>query len=94
MDEPKTILEKGTRIRTSKILGSSNGMCVRLEYIDNRRKDALGIIGGVVGGHGGDVYWVEHDDGKMAVYGWMEFDLEDPPARSIYDRLLEEEPLL
>ncbi len=53
-------------------LNSTRGFAIRQEYINNRRLGALGIIKGFVGGHGGDVWWVEHD-GTVAPYCFDEF---------------------
>lgn len=49
--------------------------------------NARGVIRGIVGGHGGDVYWVQHGtDGAgepvVATYGWWEFELDNGPKSS------------
>lgn len=75
MQEPESILSNGTRVRTDRTLGSTVGMLVKQQYLDARRSNAEGTIKGWVTGHGGDVYWVQHDDGTVAAYGWMEFEL-------------------
>jgi hypothetical protein len=81
MNEPETILPNGTRIRTSNPLDSTAGFMVKEKHLQARKPGAVGIITGIVGGHGGDVYWVAHFDTDVtAAYGWMEFELE--PAKN------------
>jgi len=80
MDEPSTILDSGTRIRTNKVLTSTGGFLIAQKHLDVRKPDVIGVIMGIVGGHGGDVYWVAHiGDTCRAAYGWMDFELE--PAK-------------
>lgn len=80
MKEPTTILPQGTRIRTSDPLHSTGGFLIREKHVEQRKAATVGAICGIVGGHGGDVYWVAHIGGTcMAAYGWMEFELE--PAK-------------
>jgi len=62
MEEPKHILVPGTRIVTHDVLGSIAGMLVKPQHLENRRFNTPGVIGGWVPGHGGDVYWVSHED--------------------------------
>lgn len=95
MEEPKTILEAGTRIRTDKVLGSPAGIFVKEKYLQERKPDTVGIIRGWVAGHGGDIYWVQHEgcegtDG-IAAYGWMEFELEPTPAPTVWEHLSKDE---
>ena len=74
MDEPKVIIKSGTRIQTQHI--NSESLFVSQKHIDARKSEAIGVITGIVGGHGGDVYWVAHiGDTCMAAYGWWEFEL-------------------
>jgi len=87
MEEPQYILESGTKIVTHTNLCGTGGMLVKDQYLKARRPDAHGTIRNWVAGHGGDVYWVEHDDDKtIAVYGWMEFELVPTPPVSRFDR--------
>lgn len=74
MQQPKTILETGTRVRTSSQLDTAN---FRVDHIDQRRANAPGEIHGVVGGFGGDVYWIRHGAAPfiIAPYGFWEFEL-------------------
>lgn len=90
MIEPAQVLGAGTKVITHETLGSITGMLVKPQHLDARRPSTVGTIGGWVPGHGGDVYWVEHDTvaGKpIAVYCFTEFELV---PRHRFDR---EEPL-
>lgn len=77
MNQPQHILKNGTRIKTRAQLDSMVGMIVPAQYLTTRRVSAEGIIRGVVGGHGGDLYYVEHDthDLHYAVYCFTEFEV-------------------
>jgi hypothetical protein len=93
MEEPDQVLGAGTKVITHEVLGSITGMLVKQHHLDNRRPNTPGVIGGWVPGHGGDVYWVSHEDvpGKpIAVYCWTEFELVPAPPRLRFER---EEPV-
>ena len=52
-------------------------MMIAQRYLDARKPNQTGTIAGVVGGHGGDVYWVKPDDGgEVAAYCFSEFELK------------------
>jgi hypothetical protein len=87
MQQPSQILANGTMVRTSGRLDSTAGMSVEPEYLKTRRSNALGKISGVVGGHGGDVYWVTHAGGAIAAYCFSEFELA-----AVWESLPEEAP--
>lgn len=74
MKQPSLILAEGTEVQTHTDLVFPDFM-VHPTNIANRTPGAKGKIAGVVGGHGGDVYWVDHGDDKSAAYGWWEFEL-------------------
>jgi len=75
MQEPTKVLAPGTRVITNK-LHSTKGMLITAKHLDVRASGIKGTIRGYVPGHGGDIYWVEHDDTKeVGAYGWHEFDL-------------------
>ena len=60
----------GTKVKTelNKKRGTK-GMLIRQDYLDNRKDKITGTVRGYVAGHGGDVWWVEHDeDKKVAAY--------------------------
>ena len=76
MQEPSVILANLTRIRTSERLDGTGGMLISEHHLSQRKPNAIGAICGIVGGHGGDVYFVAHLGAtSMAAYGWWEFDL-------------------
>jgi len=62
------------RVRTNKILGSTEGIFVEKRHLDARRPDKEGVLKGYVEGHGGDVWWVIHDDHTIAAYKLDEFE--------------------
>ena len=74
-------------------LGSTNGMLIQQHYLDARREGAIGIIDGSVAGHGGDVWWVRHENSsEIGAYVFHEFDIYDgmlpepePESDSIFD---------
>lgn len=78
MEQPEYVLASGVKICTHEALHPTTGMLIKREYLDRRRPGATGTIKGYVAGHGGDIYWVEHEDDKsVSAYGWMEFELAE-----------------
>lgn len=75
MKQPYSFLDNGTRIHTHKKLKPITGLLVAPKHIEARKPNAPGVIDGVVGGHGGDVYWVRHGQ-DVAAYSFSEFELE------------------
>jgi hypothetical protein len=73
MKQPEYLLNTGTRVRTH-----DHEFTCALPGV--RRRNAVGKIKGVVGGMGGDVYWVDHDDGARGAYCFDEFELEPESA--------------
>ncbi len=72
---PKTYMEEGRypkegdRALVVK-LGSEAGIIVTPEHFDVRRQGASGTVRGYVAGHGGDVWWVHHDESsEIGAYG-------------------------
>jgi hypothetical protein len=69
--------------------------------LNARKPNATGWIVGIVGGHGGDVYWVAHTSKKpetgdtipgnlTGAYCFTEFELVPPPPKTLYDFLNED----
>jgi hypothetical protein len=72
---PTYILENGTKIRTHATLEPTTGMMIGPGNLSMRKPSADGVIRGVVGGHGGDVYWVHHEGSVLlAPYCYTEFE--------------------
>lgn len=69
-------LSTGTRIRTHATLGTTTGMMVASQHLTARTPDTLGAIAGIAGGHGGEVYFVEHGS-TIGAYCWDEFELAE-----------------
>ena len=80
MDEPTHVLADGTKVVTgvscSGPVGSA-GILVKPHHLEARRPNAKGVVRGWVSGHGGDVYWVQHEDESVGAYGFWEFELEE-----------------
>lgn len=72
MDAEKISLQM--RVRTNPKLFSTAGFIVAQRCLDARRANAEGTIGGYVPGHGGDVWFVAHDDGSVGAYSTDEFE--------------------
>ncbi len=62
------------RIKTNHQLGSTNGFTIAKKHIDARRPNAEGMVHSYVPGHGGDVWFVTHDDGSVGAYCFNEFE--------------------
>jgi hypothetical protein len=76
MKEPEYILNPGTRVLTHGHLDSIGGMLIASRHLEMRRPSVIGVVTGIVAGHGGDVYFVMHlGDPCSAAYGFMEFEL-------------------
>ncbi len=76
MEQPEKMLEFGVKVVTASELDDTMGMTVARKHTVCRRPDGYGRITGVVPGHGGDVYWVQHkDDETIGAYCFTEFDL-------------------
>ena len=66
-------IKEGLRVKIGK-LGSTEGYMVVDHHLKCRREGATGRLGWYVPGHGGDVWWVAHDDGTTGAYAYDEFD--------------------
>ena len=79
-------IELGMRVKVTGPLASTAGMMIKKPFLDARRVGAFGHIRGYVPGHGGDVWWVEHeDDGYVGAYLFTEIEPfqqpENPDAK-------------
>jgi len=77
VNQPEFILKNGTRVRTNERLDSAAGLIIPSNCHAQRRESAFGTVRGVVPGHGGDVYYVEHElhDLCYAAYCFTEFEV-------------------
>lgn len=64
----------GNKVRVTTLV-STAGFIVDPKAIQARRVGAKGKILGYVPGHGGEVWWVKHSDGEVAVYFHKEFEI-------------------
>jgi len=72
LNEVKT----GLHVRTVGDLGDTEGMLIAKKHLDARRPYAVGVVWGYVPGHGGDVWWIKHEDGTIGAYMYDEFKAE------------------
>lgn len=64
----------GIRVKVVK-LGDTKGMFIKFKYLDVREVGITGIILGYVPGHGGDVWWIQHDGNEdVGAYAFNEFE--------------------
>ena len=66
-------IAEGVRVKITK-LGDTSGWSVPRENLANRQVGVVGTIHDFVPGHGGDVWWVWHDEGGLAPYRYDEFE--------------------
>jgi hypothetical protein len=72
--------ESGTPVVTRPSLASCDGFLVNPKHIIARR-EGPGIIRGWVASCGGDVWWIEHEDGSVGAYMFTEVFDPEPPSR-------------
>lgn len=65
----------GLRVKVTK-LEDTKGMMIKWEHLRVREVGVKGTVIGYVPGHGGDVWWVKHDDGQIGAYVFDEFEKE------------------
>jgi len=65
--------KSGMRVRVVQVLGTS-GMLIAQRYLDARTAGVTGTLHGYVPGHGGDVWWMKHDDGTESAYSTRELE--------------------
>ena len=53
----------GMKVRISK-LGETTGMLIKPRHLECRKLEVTGTVKGYVPGHGGDVWWVQHDNSE------------------------------
>lgn len=66
-------VKTGLRIRITN-LGDTKGMLINSRHLDCRQKGITGTVDGYVPGHGGDVWFVKHDDGQVGAYSYTEME--------------------
>lgn len=54
-------VREGMRVRTTK-LGDTLGMMIHAKHILVRRAGVIGVVRSYVPGHGGDVWFVQHEN--------------------------------
>lgn len=66
-------VKPGLKVITKRAPDGERGLLVTERHLFARR-DAPGVVKGYVPGHGGDVWWVEHDDGAIGAYCFTEME--------------------
>lgn len=66
----------GLRVKITR-LEDTKGMMIKRQHLDVRTVGARGEVIGYVPGHGGDVWWIRHNDGAVGAYVFNEFELEN-----------------
>lgn len=66
-------VKEGLKVKITK-LGDTKGMIIKPRHLDVRKVGVTGTIVGYVPGHGGDVWWVRHEDGEIGAYVFNEFE--------------------
>lgn len=66
------IPEVGAQFVTCLELGDTRGFMVHPKHMAARRSSTRGVYRGYVAGHGGDVWWIEHEDGTVGAYCYTE----------------------
>jgi hypothetical protein len=70
-------VKSGLIVKTVTELGDTRGMFITPMCLERRRPNAVGTTLHWVPGHGGDVWWVKHEDGQVAPYVFNEFELAE-----------------
>jgi hypothetical protein len=73
--ESSTLPEEGMLVKTKSKLGETTGFLIKEKNLKTRKPNTKGKYIGFVPGHGGDVWWIEHENGDVAAYCFDE--LED-----------------
>ena len=71
MGDPE--LRQGMRVKTVPRLHSTDGLLVHQKHLAARDNNKVGTLINWVPGHGGDVWFVEHEDSSIAAYSFTEF---------------------
>ena len=67
-------IKPGIRVRTTK-LRDTKGFLVKHQHLACRKAGVSGTVRGYVAGHGGDVWWVKHDDSEdVGAYSYTELE--------------------
>ncbi len=79
----------GLRVKITQ-LGDTKGIYVKPKHLKCRKLGVTGTVLNYVPGHGGDVWWVEHDkDSQVGAYAFDEFEeVKDIENRSAWQKEL------
>ena len=65
----------GLRVEVKSLHSDTKGMFIGQLHLDVRAVGIKGTIVDYVSGHGGDVWWVKHDDGNVGAYVFDELEM-------------------
>jgi len=66
-------IKVGMKVKITK-LESTKGFFIKNKHLEVRKENIIGTIKNYVCGHGGDVWWIEHDNGDVGAYCFTEFE--------------------
>ncbi len=67
-------VKSGIRVKTT-ALGDTKGMLIKEKHLEVRREGLTGTVKSYVPGHGGDVWFVQHDNSEeVGAYCFTEFE--------------------
>ena len=85
-------MNNGDRVSVTSLSVSTGGMLVAAKHINARREDVVGEVVGIVPGHGGDAWFVRHDDdAEVAAYYTTELEHLDG-SNEVISETYEERP--
>lgn len=62
-------VQTGMKVCTvSELRKNTKALAVEENFLNSRTPNTKGTVGMYVAGHGGDVWWVYHEDGTVAPY--------------------------
>jgi hypothetical protein len=64
----KLRINDGMKVQVSKLFDDTAWMNVHPNYLQTRKKGAVGNVRGQVPEHSGSLWWVDHEDGSTAAY--------------------------
>ena len=71
-------IETGMKVKTAAELEDTREMLINPRHLECRKAGITGTVKGYVPGHGGDVWWVAHDDSDdVGAYCYTELEPND-----------------
>lgn len=70
-------IKAGMRVQVVNMIPLGSGTLINDRHISVRRENAIGKVIGYVAGHGGDVWWVQHEDNPQEVGAYFPGELAE-----------------